>query len=1230
MSSNASWARYRFDESNINGPLYFRFYVRVADYPDTTQSIIVLDSTGGGDRAGIRMTPTGTLQLADLDGTGNPIKIGSDSSVLSLNTWYRVELKYDASAGLSAVSLEARLNGTTFASSASITNGNNIARVAWGMIAGAANYDLYWDDIAINTASWPGEGKIVLLRPNAAGDNSGWTLGAGTGANYLQVDEETPDDAGTYLKEASSTGTIADDYNIQDAVSLIGSDARIALVQVGVRGGGTGDLARTFVTRIKASSGGTVEESASIDWSLNNWRTNEEGPNAHNYALTLYDLPAGSTSDWTAADLDSAQIGVRHDAANTNEVRVSAMWLLAEWNPHPVISDISPSSVEVGGSAFVLTVNGTNFVPGSVVRWNGTERPTTYVNSSQLTAQIADSDIAAAGTVSIDVASPSPSSDAATAVSFKVNSSPSATDQSVETDEDIPLAITLGGSDPDLDTLSFATSTSPAHGTLGAISGNQVTYTPAANYFGEDSFEFTASDGALTSPAATVSITIRPVEDAPVISSVTFTPVSPTTDDTLTANVSASDAEGQSITYAYQWKKNGNDVSGATFQSYDLAAAGNGDKGDAISVVVIATDVSGTPSDPFLWGPVTIANSAPLADNLSISVNEDSGTTTITFAASDADGDEPLTFEIVSGPSLGALGEVSENHVTYTPNPDAHGLDSFSYRASDGTAYGEDAVVNITLNSVDDPVILAAVGNKEVDELAELAFTVSASDVDAEEGDISYELINAPDGAAIDASTGEFTWTPSEEQGPGEYDVTFRAASGGQTDEETVTITVNEVNQAPVAESTNVSAATNETTTLTMTASDDDLPANALAYFVVDTPSHGSVGEFSGSEIAYTPVADYSGPDSFTFRVFDGLAYSEAATTTVTVVAAPAASPAPGTYASTRNVTLTAAEDAEILFTLDGSDPACGDDALYEGPIAVTTSKTIRAVACYADDVTSPVRSFAYTINWEADSFQAGDLWSNNILVASTGTSASTTAVTVAEELKVRVGTASGTSTVELPAGTEITKSGGEAFSALDMDARLVAPGTLEVGENDVVKGALEWGIPGITLQFSNPITVRIFVGASLDGQTLNVGRSVTGTGGWTTDGIVPPATCAVDQGLCSFQATKASFYAATTPVVVSSGGGGGGGFVDTTPPGSPTISIVIAKETATSGAAMLTLSAEDAYEMIVADNLEFAGAVWEHYAKEKLWTFVPESGTTTVYVKFRDVSNNETGIVSA
>jgi len=104
-------------------------------------------------------------------------------------------------------------------------------------------------------------------------------------------------------------------------------------------------------------------------------------------------------------------------------------------------------------------------------------------------------------------------------------------------------------------------------------------------------------------------------ESAPVVS-VTVSPSTPKTNDTLTATVYAYDADGDSLTYAYQWTKNGSDISGATGLTLDLAVPGNGDLGDAISIRVAVSD--GTHTTTATSQPVVVADTAPVVDSATI------------------------------------------------------------------------------------------------------------------------------------------------------------------------------------------------------------------------------------------------------------------------------------------------------------------------------------------------------------------------------------------------------------------------------------------------------------------------------------------------------------------------------------------------------------------------------------------------------------------------------------
>jgi PKD repeat protein len=135
-----------------------------------------------------------------------------------------------------------------------------------------------------------------------------------------------------------------------------------------------------------------------------------------------------------------------------------------------------------------------------------------------------------------------------------VNDSPLAAPQSVTTAEDTAKAIVLAGSDPEGGALTYAVETQPAHGTL-AGTGANLSYTPAANYNGPDSFTFRVTDaqGAASAAAATVSITVVAVNDPP-LARLTATPASGPAPLAVLVNASASvDPDGAIASHAWDF-----------------------------------------------------------------------------------------------------------------------------------------------------------------------------------------------------------------------------------------------------------------------------------------------------------------------------------------------------------------------------------------------------------------------------------------------------------------------------------------------------------------------------------------------------------------------------------------------------------------------------------------------------------------------------------------------------
>src|SRR5206468_12723259 len=86
------------------------------------------------------------------------------------------------------------------------------------------------------------------------------------------------------------------------------------------------------------------------------------------------------------------------------------------------LGTVSPATVAAGSGGFTLTVFGSNFVPTSTVRWNGSDRPTTFATSQQLSASISAADVAAVATVPVTAFSPTPGGVTSSAFHFTVGS----------------------------------------------------------------------------------------------------------------------------------------------------------------------------------------------------------------------------------------------------------------------------------------------------------------------------------------------------------------------------------------------------------------------------------------------------------------------------------------------------------------------------------------------------------------------------------------------------------------------------------------------------------------------------------------------------------------------------------------------------------------------------------------------------------------------------------------
>jgi Bacterial Ig domain/Cadherin-like beta sandwich domain/HYR domain/Galactose oxidase, central domain/Kelch motif/Regulator of chromosome condensation (RCC1) repeat len=506
-----------------------------------------------------------------------------------------------------------------------------------------------------------------------------------------------------------------------------------------------------------------------------------------------------------------------------------------------------------------------------------------------------------------------------------VNDAPLANAQSVTTDEDTAASVTLSGSDVDAGTtLTFAIVTGPTNGTLTG-SGASRTYTPAANFFGTDSFTFKANDGTVDSATATVSISVTAVNDAPLANAQSVT----TDEDTATSiTLTGSDVDaGTTLTFEIVASPTNGTLTGTgASRSYTPAANFSGTD----SFTFKANDGTLDSATATVSITATAVNDSPLANAQSVTTAEDT-VASITLTGSDVDAGTTLTFAIVTGPTNGTLSGTGASR-TYTPAANFFGTDSFTFKANDGTVDSATATVSLTVTA-DNDAPLANAQSITTDEDTAASITLTGSDVDAGTT-LTFAIVTGPTNGTLSGTDASRSYTPAPNFS-GTDSFTFKANDGTlDSTTATVSITVTAVNDAPLANAQSVTTDEDTAASITLTGSDVDA-GTTLTFAIVAGPTNGTLNG-TGASRTYTPAANFFGTDSFTFKANDGTADSATATVSITVTSA---NDAP--LANAQSVTTD--EDTAASITLTGSDVDAGTTltfAIVAGPTNGTLSGT--------------------------------------------------------------------------------------------------------------------------------------------------------------------------------------------------------------------------------------------------------------------------------------------------
>ncbi len=500
-----------------------------------------------------------------------------------------------------------------------------------------------------------------------------------------------------------------------------------------------------------------------------------------------------------------------------------------------------------------------------------------------------------------------------------INDTPAVVDDSVTaTGGSLTFDPTTNDTDPDspyeVQTFTVTGYTLPTHGTLSLV-GNNFQYIGNLGYIGSDTFQYSMIDqsGALSN-TGTVTVSVLVPNTPPLDEAASYTG---TEDADILGTLSGSDINNDTLSFTIATLPTHGTVTVGMAGSFTYTPVANYNGTD--SFVYQVFDGQAYSSGASIDISLASLSDAPVATADSATLIQD---TTLLIGVLSNDGDVDSVTLSITGVSLPAHGTavVVGTGIEYTPTAGYVGTDSFTYQIEDETGLLSNTVtvsLNILTSNtapVSDPLSLTLSEDS--------IFSNSLSGSDAEGDTLTYTIDSLPvNGTLSVTATGVFTYTPNANY-YGSDSFTYHVSDAMFSSVvSTVTLTINGINDAPVAQTgitLSVSGNTlgNSGYTLTGMLSATDIDSLALTYSASTLPTHGTLVLDSSGSYIYQPALGYTGTDSFSFVALDPfMEVSNVSVVDITVVGYNSAPYAPsgtfGTFEDTLLIQNLNAYDAE-------------------------------------------------------------------------------------------------------------------------------------------------------------------------------------------------------------------------------------------------------------------------------------------------------------------------------
>ena len=493
-----------------------------------------------------------------------------------------------------------------------------------------------------------------------------------------------------------------------------------------------------------------------------------------------------------------------------------------------------------------------------------------------------------------------------------VNDAPVLTVQNITTAEDTPKTATATSTDVDGGTPVYSITTAALHGmaAINAASGS-YTYTPAANYYGSDSFAVQVSDGNGGTAQKTVTVTVTAVNDAPTAQNDT----AQTDEDTavvIDVLANDSDIDGDALSLV------AGGITGATGGSaviqsgkikFTPAANFNGTAEFSYKV----TDGTAQ-TQAHVTVTVRPVNDAPTLTASAPAVTEDV-TATGSLVGSDVDGNL-LQYALITLPAHGSLSlNAASGGYMYTPAANYNGPDSFVVQVSDGNGGAATKTVSFTVLAANDAPLAEDVDTTTAEDTPILVDVLAlASDVDADAALNKDPTIPAASktlsidpagfsgvehGTAVivsDGGTTKIKFTPAANwNGLESFNYTVTDGLGAQATAR-ISLAVTPVNDAPTAVADSITTAEDTAITVDVLANDTDVDEstvlntypgatlNEQLEVVSLAGVDNGTAEITSNHVVFHPNLNWHGDESFQYTIQDASGAQATATVAITVV----------------------------------------------------------------------------------------------------------------------------------------------------------------------------------------------------------------------------------------------------------------------------------------------------------------------------------------------------------